>query len=100
MTQRFKYIDNLSYGLILEYVDGEPTVRKRESAFDLTAAKAVEVMRDYFGQRGNRMEYRVGKLGNERRYYSIEPHEDGRGEITRIDDSGVPATSGWVRRNV
>lgn len=96
MTQELKYTDNISYGLIIELVDGQPIARLRESVFEMTAAKAIPTMKRYFTDRGNRMEYRVGKLGNERLYYAIEPRGDGQGEIIRIDDSGVPATSGWV----
>ena len=96
MTHELKYTDSLSYGLIIEFIDGEPVARRRESVFDLGAEEAVSTMERYFTSRGNRMEYRVGKLGNEKLYYAIEPRGDGQGEVIRIDGSGVPATCGWV----
>lgn len=88
-TIALPYTDTLTYATLVVFEEDGPRVRRRVSAYgDALTANANAMMAQYaraFGAR--RIEWRVGKLGDERLLYFLED-----GAIYRIDGSGVPAT--------
>lgn len=89
------YSDLISYSIIIEVMpDGERIVRRREAWAAVKPVTIVNTMDSLYRRTGNRIEQRVGRLGNERLHRFIE---QGTGERCRMDDSGVPATEGWVK---
>ena len=89
-----KYRDNLTYSVLVEVVDDERIVRTRHAWASMPAGDTLRRMIDMHRRSGNRIEQRTGKLGHERLHRFIEADT---GELCQMDDSGVPATEGWVR---
>lgn len=93
--KRLTYSDLISYSVLIEVMpDGSRVARRREAWASVSPAAIVNAMDSLYRHTGNRIEQRVGRLGNERLHRFIE---QATGERCRMDDSGVPATEGWVR---
>lgn len=92
--KRLTYDDLIMYSVIIEVMpDGKRAVRNRSAWASIAPATTVRIMDGIHLRTGNRVEQRVGKLGQERLHRFIET----TGERCRMDDSGVPATEGWVK---
>lgn len=84
--------DSLTYGIVV-VTEADGVRRVRQRFHYLAPPRPIfDLMRDYFTSDTRRVEYRVGKLGNERLHTYVAPD----GQVLTIREDGVGHVIGWV----